>query len=405
MAPADASGMRITTLREQLADANDRGDVQEGRRICAQILARNPNDAATLGIMATLSLLAGDVADAEFWLATLPEQPGRPRLLQNTLFDIEQVKRKQPYVARVNDVLVETAFWSVIAADKVYNVEVHGRALEKSPFVKGRAAPDGSAFIMALPPPVMTVSQPCVHLGGDENYCHWITRNLFKLALLEGHPAKNLPLLINADLKPYQADFLDLLGITPSQLVKVPRGEVIECAELYVPTLLRSHWRMRIGIDWLRSKVAHLTLGRVPDRLLFVSREDTSARSLVNEADVLARLRSLGFESIVPGRMSLLEQIRTFACARVIVAPHGAALANLTFAPLDAAVVEIVSGYKVPMTGFREMAACMGQSFERVVSEDYVLSRPETYLANTDFTVDPETVVSAVYRVAPWMAG
>ena len=397
------SDARIESLRKQLAQASARGDVQSGRRVCEQILARVPDDSSTLGVIATLSLLAGDVAGAESWLGKLLPQPGMPRLLRNALFDIEQVKRKQPYVAQVKNVLVETAFWSVIAHDKVYNVEVHGRALEKSPFVKGRAAPDGSAFIMALPPPSLTVADPCVHLGGDENYCHWITRNLMKLALLEDHPAQALPLLINEDLRPYQVDLLDILGIAPSRLVKVPRGEVVGCAELYVPTLLRSHWKMHIGIDWLRSKVAHLTAAVTAQRLLYVSRADSAARCLVNEEEVLDQLRPLGFERIVPGRMSVVEQINAFASARVIVAPHGAALANMIFAPLDAAVVEIISGYKLPMTGFREMAKSLGQSFERVVSEDYVVTRPESYLANTDFRVDPHAVVGALRKVAPWL--
>jgi capsular polysaccharide biosynthesis protein len=42
-----------------------------------------------------------------------------------------------------------------------------------------------------------------------------------------------------------------------------------------------------------------------------------------------------------PGSLPVTEQIRAFAEATVIVAPHGAALANLTFASPGAAVVEL----------------------------------------------------------------
>jgi capsular polysaccharide biosynthesis protein len=56
---------------------------------------------------------------------------------------------------------------------------------------------------------------------------------------------------------------------------------------------------------------------------------------------VTALLESRGFVLIDPGTMTVTEQIRAFANAEVIVATHGAALANLTFASPGATVIEL----------------------------------------------------------------
>ncbi|HKC29019.1 MAG TPA: glycosyltransferase family 61 protein, partial [Jatrophihabitans sp.] len=64
-------------------------------------------------------------------------------------------------------------------------------------------------------------------------------------------------------------------------------------------------------------------------------------RSIVNEAELLRLLDDRGFVSVDPGQLSVKEQIRAFGTASVIVAPHGAALANLIFARPGAAVVEL----------------------------------------------------------------
>ena len=54
-----------------------------------------------------------------------------------------------------------------------------------------------------------------------------------------------------------------------------------------------------------------------------------------------ALLESRGFVLVDPGTMTVADQIRTFANADVIVATHGAALANLTFATPGSTVIEL----------------------------------------------------------------
>ncbi len=137
------------------------------------------------------------------------------------------------YVAVLHDVCVETADWSVIDGGRIYNTEAHARTLIKNPFVKGKASPDRETFLMDLPPVARIIDEPCVHIGGDGNYAHWVMRNLLKLALLEDTPHAELPLLINEDLLPHQLEYLRMIGIPESRLIKVPR--------LSLCTLSRAH--------------------------------------------------------------------------------------------------------------------------------------------------------------------
>jgi len=72
-------------------------------------------------------------------------------------------------------------------------------------------------------------------------------------------------------------------------------------------------------------------------------------RAVSNEQAVMAALAARGFEFVDPGAMTVAEQIRSFAEATVIVASHGAALANLAFASPGSTVVELFpAGNAVP---------------------------------------------------------
>ncbi len=95
------------------------------------------------------------------------------------------------------------------------------------------------------------------------------------------------------------------------------------------------------SISWLRQR---FQWGSGPPgvRRLLVSRADVPTRRIANEDALLAVLAPLGFERVVPGRMPIHEQLRLFASAAVIVAPHGGSLTNLIAAPPGTAVVEVV---------------------------------------------------------------
>ena len=81
----------------------------------------------------------------------------------------------------------------------------------------------------------------------------------------------------------------------------------------------------------------------MPGRNLYLSRKaGLNNRAVLNEDRGARRCWSRSASSVVdPGDLSLVEQIRLFAEADVIVAPHGASLANLPFCSPGSTLLEL----------------------------------------------------------------
>jgi capsular polysaccharide biosynthesis protein len=322
-------------------------------------------------------------------------------LYYDALMDRERAERGEAYLHTFHDVLVDTGYWVVLDRNHAYTRETYGRNFANSPLVSGRVSPDRSAYVVSFPPPTQTIDAPCVLLGGDDNYSHWLSRSLLKLALLEG-AADALPLLVNEDLRPHQREYLQLLGIPEARLLKVPRGQVIRCRELVVPTTLRNHPRMAAGLQWIRQRLGRLLAPQsAANDLLYASRRDAARRKMLNEADLEEALAGLGFRVIVAGSMSVSEQIAAFSRARLIVAPHGAALTNLVFAPPGAAAIEIATPSIVHMNDFRVIAGHLGQRIATLVTERYAEEQPpDAPGMHWNYSVDVSRVVDLVKREA-----
>ena len=82
------------------------------------------------------------------------------------------------------------------------------------------------------------------------------------------------------------------------------------------------------------------SMPNVAKRRLFISRADAKRPRLLNEDEVFKRIEALGFERVIPGRLSIADQIALFSEAQIVAGAHGAGLTNLIFMPGGGAVVE-----------------------------------------------------------------
>jgi hypothetical protein len=87
---------------------------------------------------------------------------------------------------------------------------------------------------------------------------------------------------------------------------------------------------------------------RRPGNRILISRAGAANRRILNEADLLQALSPLGFERYRLETLPMEEQIALFQDAECVVAPHGAGLANLVFAPETAVVELFAADYIVP---------------------------------------------------------
>lgn len=73
---------------------------------------------------------------------------------------------------------------------------------------------------------------------------------------------------------------------------------------------------------------------------LYISRRHAS-RSVINEAEVLALLEPLGFQTVLLESLSVRQQANLLAQAEAVIAPHGGGLTNLLFCPPGTKVIEL----------------------------------------------------------------
>lgn len=400
----------IKAAHELMSRAAALGDRLATRVACETLLTVDPEHPEALQKLADIYLMDGDTKAAVDLYVRIDLHRGgsslRTRLYRSAYMDPARVASEDPYVHSLRDVILETDQCAIFDGEKVYIRETGGMNFSNHPYVNGRATPDLSFYVVSCPTPTAVIEEPCILIGtdGGTNYSHWVSRNVLKFALLEmGDIPVSLPLLINADPRSYQLEYIDLLGIPRSRLLPVRRGGLIQCREIVVPTLLRNHSKMRIGIEWLRTRLAQfIEPAQNACDLLFISRKDSRRRMLLNEEEIEAALAQLGFTTVVLSEMSVTEQIRSFSRARVIVGAHGAGLTNLMFAPPQAAVVEITNARIHHMNDVRFISAQMGQRYTEVVSGWFPDTQPagEHQVLRYNYYVETRDVIEALREVA-----
>jgi len=79
---------------------------------------------------------------------------------------------------------------------------------------------------------------------------------------------------------------------------------------------------------------------------IYVTREDSNYRKIINEGDVVSLLRDKGYKVINPQLYEIDEQIDIFYNAEKIIAPHGSNLANIIFCKPGTEIYEITPVFR-----------------------------------------------------------
>ena len=204
----------------------------------------------------------------------------------------------------------------------------------------------------------------------NNNYCMWLSEGLARLEGLEAYERRTghrVPVVIPSDPARYQTESLRLMGYGPDRCLEW-NGSRLEVGTLVVSSFRRERrgdysYRVSLaGLRWVRRKMLAALPPEAPDApafspRVFISRRQALARRIANEEEVLRVLAPLGFAAYALEAMSFADQVRLFAQAEFIVAPHGAGLMNLTFAGRPG-VVELFGRFIQP--SFSELARGFG---------------------------------------------
>ena len=184
----------------------------------------------------------------------------------------------------------------------------------------------------------------------SRNYYHWLLECLPRAILALRQPGWiDVPLLIDTDLPAQFIESLRLLS-SASKHIAVPQGLRLPVQELYFPSVMSPthdyYGRAPRAEDFLIAPEAiallrESFLSHVPSTLndmqqcIYIARSGGTHRSITNELKVISTLEKMGFVIVYPGKLSFVEQIATFANAKIIVGPTGAGMANIVFAKPD----------------------------------------------------------------------
>ena len=173
-------------------------------------------------------------------------------------------------------------------------------------------------------------------------YYHWLTEALTRLEIvwpyLNGHTV-----LIPRPYRKlrYVKKSLKLLGVD-HQFFNGARC-VWRVHDLLLPshTAVMGNYNDPIIARLQQRFLASVRADSTPRRKIFVSRQKASKRHLVNEAEIVAVMRSCGFDHICLEDYPFHEQVQLMSETKIIVGLHGAGLTNMLFMPPGGAVLEL----------------------------------------------------------------
>jgi hypothetical protein len=190
----------------------------------------------------------------------------------------------------------------------------------------------------------------------SSGYYHWIVDCLARLEGVEYYQqqtGRKPPLIIDANPPRWKIESLRLLGYEPDDFIPW-NGSRIKVKRLVVPSFRReSEIISPSACRWLRQRM----LSNLPDigseklsfsSRIYISRSKKTGRNVINEEQVLEALAPFGFVAYTLENMSFSDQVRLFSQAEIVVAPHGAGLVNIIFAPQNLIVIDLFGSYNNP---------------------------------------------------------
>lgn len=143
-------------------------------------------------------------------------------------------------------------------------------------------------------------------------------------------------------------------------------------------------------VQLLRNRLSQRGYLRDSKRNIYITRKgNLNGRCIQNEAELVTLLNQFNFEIIDPGKISFQKQLTTFSQAKVVVAPHGAALSHIVNFPLEAKILEL-NGDSDIRWHIRKMARDLGIDHHLILGKSH---------EDGSFTINLELIQSVLQEL------
>ena len=201
-----------------------------------------------------------------------------------------------------------------------------------------------------------------IHLTGEHeaNYFHWVCEILPRLYLYEKMLLEcDVPLLVSDGLNQNLYELMDIICSKKRTIKKLTPGMAYRVAHLIYPSDVsrildvydhapnNESTYLPVGLlkDMVETIKGSIVLCDEDNRKRIFVRRSSTYRKLLNEIEIEEFLIEYDFFPIDPGQLSVLDQIRIFSQADVIVGPSGAAITNILWCHNGAKVLILHSDH------------------------------------------------------------
>lgn len=249
-----------------------------------------------------------------------------------------------------------------------------------------------------------TVFSMLAGYGPTTNIAHWFFDSIPRIHLLKQSGLFDSIdyFLVPAFRLDYHRDSLVQLGVDPAKIIagkedthiiarnlvvsSHPRGERSFLLPRWLSEFLRTSFPVEVGND-----------DRYPKRI-YVSRKDSSLRKVSNEDALEQAIAPYGFQTVLLSKYSLMEKIKLFGNADVIISSTGAGLTCLFFCKKDSTVIELFPPGFVN-THYFNIAYHQGMNHFPVICKSKKLSRNAEEGQLEDLYVDVEELTNLVKQI------
>ena len=249
-------------------------------------------------------------------------------------------------------------------------------------------------------PPPRRLRGVAALLGGSgrQNYYHWLFDMIPRVeSIREARDGAAVDhWIVPRSRLPVVDELLDRFGIDRRRVVRLGRGEQVECDLLLAtssPTPLGGPVARSIG--FLRRHLRDEQLNEAASRRRLLLQRGASRR-IANLDELAATIADLRLEIVSTEGMSLATQMETFGNAELLVGVHGAGLSNAIAMFGDAALIEIVPRW-YPVACYCVLAKEAGIRYF-AMDADPADGRP-TRNPHADLRIDPDRLREAVHAV------
>ena len=199
------------------------------------------------------------------------------------------------------------------------------------------------------------VLRKCFVIGNDENYCHnliyYIPRIMTLLKNKEILSSVDY-ILFNKSLPKYFYDLVnEILKIheIKKELILIDK-KLYLLKESYCPSFTGRIYNLEENVKfWNKYYINIIEKNSTNDETndkIYISREDSNNRKIINEDELVSNLKKIGFKSITLSKLDIFKQMQLFRNAKVIVGYHGAGFVNILFSKRNTKVIELFPNSK-----------------------------------------------------------